>query len=178
VIPVPKYGVEISDNIYYIWVKINECLERFVNFSSEYHVFSWAVTAPYLDHAKHLISYRHSKGPKPKVIHAKSENPISPSTPPYPTVAGSCGKLNVNFAIMGTARGHGRPLDCDLDDIIFTAVNELPFHRLRRLSRTLRRALSAICGHLARYGFVLKGLSRVSHKLCAEHKATRVELAS
>jgi hypothetical protein len=161
-----------------IWVKIEKSFQRFVNFSSENNEFWWAVTSPHMGHAKQLTMHWHSKGHKPKVIYPKLESPLGHSTPryPYPTVTDWCRKLKRKFNILVTARGPGEPLDCDLDDIIFPALNEFPFHCLRSLSRTIKRPMSTIRDHLPRAGFVLKPLKWVAHRSSAEHKKTRVEL--
>jgi hypothetical protein len=77
---------------------------------------------------------------------------------------------------MVIARGSGRPLDCDLDDRLFSTLKEFPFHSSQSSSRTLKRLLSTIRDRLARAGFVLKYFKRVPHTLSAEQKRTRVEL--
>jgi hypothetical protein len=92
--------------------------------------------SPHVHGAKHLTIYCHPKGHKPKVISTKLESTIAPSTPPCPTVNDWYRKLILEFDILGTVWRPGRSVDCDLDldDRVFSALNEFPFHSLRTSS--------------------------------------------
>jgi hypothetical protein len=64
--------------------------------------------------------------------------------PPYPRVTDWCRKITPKFDILGTAQVPERLLNCNSDDILFSAPNEFPFHCLKSLSSTLRRQLSTV----------------------------------
>jgi hypothetical protein len=135
----PKYITNLCNNICYIWQKTEEPFQRFVNVRSAEKEFWRDVTSPHIVGAKHLVIYRHSKCEKPEVIHGKLESTLGRSNPPYPMVTNWCKNRKRTFDIPSSTRRPGRPLNCDFDDITFSALNGFPFHSFRSPSRMPNR---------------------------------------
>jgi hypothetical protein len=130
-----------------------------------------------MEHAKHLVIYWRSKGHKTQTIATKLTTSLGPEAPPYSTVAYWVRMLKLGNNILDVPESPGRPYDVDLDDRIFEALNEFPFHSVRTLASSLKRPRATIHQHLLRAGFELKHLKWVPHTLSEEQKRLRIEYA-